>query len=231
LHILIIEDEQKLADMLKRGLEEYEYSVAVAYDGLKGWELASSKLYDLLILDIMLPGLDGITLCQRLRQAGSDMGILMLTAKDALADRVTGLDAGADDYLMKPFAFRELLARINAITRRGGKYPNSFLEAGELKLDLVSHQAIRLGKTISLSAKEFALLELLMRHPGQMLRRELIAEQIWHERVAHDSNIVDVYISFLRRKIDSGFQPKLIQTVQKAGYRLSVPDQSERGNG
>jgi DNA-binding response OmpR family regulator len=228
MRILIVEDEQKLAAVLKRGLEEYDYSVSVTYDGQEGLEMASSKNFDLLILDIMLPRLDGITLCQKLRLAGNDAGILMLTAKDALADRVNGLDSGADDYLVKPFVFRELLARINAICRRGASQSNASLEVGHLKLDLITHQAIRDGKKIDLTAKEFAVLELLMRHPGQLLSRETIAEQVWSEHFPQESNIVDVYISMLRRKIDNGYPTKLILTVQKIGYRLVVPGKIEQ---
>jgi DNA-binding response OmpR family regulator len=229
MRILVVEDEEKLAAVIKRGLEDYAYSVYVAHDGQEGWNQARSKKFDLILLDILLPKLDGIALCKKLREEGNEAGILMLTAKDALTDRVTGLDAGADDYLVKPFAFRELIARIQAICRRGTNPPNKTLEAGDLKLNLITHQAERDGKTISLSTKEYALLELLMRHPNQMLSRAVIAEKVWAEHFSNDSNVVDVYISFLRRKIDHGFQVKLIQTVQKLGYRLSIPEKNEQG--
>jgi DNA-binding response OmpR family regulator len=229
MRILVVEDEEKLAAVIKRGLEEYAYTVYVAHDGQEGLDRARAIKFDLIILDLMLPKLDGLTLCKELREQGNEVGILMLTAKDALTDRVTGLDAGADDYLVKPFAFRELIARIQAICRRGANQHNVTLEVGDLKLDLVTHQAERDGKTIPLSTKEFALLELLMRHPNQMLSRTIIAEQVWTDHFSNDSNVVDVYISFLRRKIDDDFQVKLIQTVQKLGYRLSIPAKNEQG--
>jgi heavy metal response regulator len=220
MRVLLVEDERKIAAFIKRGLEENAYIVDVVNDGQAGYEWARANEYDLLILDVMLPKMDGIQLCKKLRQEGQAAGILMLTARDTIEDRVTGLDAGADDYLVKPFAFRELLARLRALRRRNTSQRSTTLEVGDLTLDLVTHQAERQGILIDLTAKEFALLELLMRHPNHLLSRTVIAEHIWNYSFYHESNVVDVYISYLRRKIDEPFDVKLIQTVRGMGYRL-----------
>jgi heavy metal response regulator len=219
--VLVVEDEPKIAAFLKRGLEENAYAVDVARDGEEGLAWAQAFPYDLIILDIMLPKLDGVTLCRRLRAEGNRANILMLTAKDDIEDRVAGLDAGADDYLVKPFAFRELLARLRALQRRGGEQRTTRLQVADLVLDLVSHQAMRGGRTIELTAKEFALLEFLMRHPNQTLSRTVIAEHVWDYDFYNQSNVVDVYIRYLRKKIDDPFDLKLIQTVRGMGYRLT----------
>ena len=227
---LVVEDEQKIAAFIKRGLEENAYVVDVAYDGEEGYEWARTQEYDVIILDLMLPKLDGIQLCKKVRQEGQKAAILMLTAKDTVDDRVIGLDAGADDYLVKPFAFRELLARLRALRRRRTNRRTTTLEIGDLKLDLMTRQAERQGQVIDLTAKEFALLELLMRHPNHLLSRTVIAEYVWDYTFFHESNVVDVYISYLRRKIDDPFDVKLIQTVRGMGYRMVDPEKNEPSN-
>jgi len=227
---LVVEDEQKIAAFIKRGLEENAYVVDVAYDGEEGYEWARTQEYDVIILDLMLPKLDGIQLCKKVRQEGQQAAILMLTAKDTVDDRVIGLDAGADDYLVKPFAFRELLARLRALRRRRTNRRTTTLEIGDLKLDLMTRQAERQGQVIDLTAKEFALLELLMRHPNHLLSRTVIAEYVWDYTFFHESNVVDVYISYLRRKIDDPFDVKLIQTVRGMGYRMVDPEKNEPSN-
>jgi len=227
MRVLVVEDEPKIAAFIKRGLEENAYVVDVVYDGQEGYEWACTYEYDMIILDIMLPKLDGVQLCKKLRQEGQDISILMLTAKDAVDDRVTGLDAGADDYLVKPFAFRELLARLRALRRRGTSQRATTLEIGDLVLDLVTHRAERQGQVIELTAKEFALLEMFMRYPNQVLSRTVIAEHVWDYSFYHESNVVDVYVAYLRRKIDDPFDVKLIQTVRGMGYRLAEPEKNE----
>lgn len=229
MRVLVVEDEQKLAGVIKRGLEENGYGVDVVHDGRQGLEQARRHPYDFIILDIMLPKLDGLQLCRILRGEGQTAGILMLTAKDTIDDRVVGLDAGADDYLVKPFAFRELLARLRALQRRSSQEPATTLTAGDLTLDLVSHQAERQGQVIELTAKEFALLELLMRNPNLPLSRTVIANHVWDHGFYHESNVVDVYISYLRRKVDDPFDVKLIRTVHGRGYRLVAPQADEAG--
>lgn len=224
MRVLVIEDEPKIAAFIRRGLEENAYAVDVAHDGEEGYEWATSFDYDIIILDVMLPRLDGITLCKRLRQEGNNAAILMLTAKSEVDDRVAGLDAGADDYLIKPFAFRELLARLRALSRRGSEQRTTQLQVGDLTLDLIAHQATRGGHTIDLTVKEFALLELLMRHPNQVLSRTVIAEHVWDYDFYNQSNVVDVYIRYLRKKIDEPFEDKMIQTVRGVGYRLVDPN-------
>jgi heavy metal response regulator len=220
MRVLLVEDEPKIAAFVKRGLEENGYVVDVAPDGVEGHEWAQTVAYDFIILDVMLPEQDGVQLCRQLRAEGHPAAILMLTAKDAVEDRVRGLDAGADDYLVKPFAFRELLARLRALQRRTMGQQTATLKVEDLTLDLVIRQAKRQGQVIKLTAREFVLLELLMRHPNQLLSRTVIAEQIWDYSFYHESNVVDVYISYLRRKIDDPFEVKLIQTVRGMGYRL-----------
>lgn len=224
MRVLVVEDEHKIAAFIKRGLEENAYAVDVAYDGEEGYDWASSFDYDFVILDVMLPKMDGITLCKRLRQEGHQANILMLTARDSVDDRVAGLDAGADDYLVKPFAFRELLARLRAVARRGSEQRTTVLQVGDLRLDMMTHQAERGGRKIELTAKEFALLELLMRHPNQVLSRTVIAEHVWDYDFYSQSNVVDVYIRYLRRKIDDPFPEKMIQTVRGMGYRMVEPE-------
>jgi len=220
MRVLVVEDEHKIAAFVKRGLEENTYAVDVAYDGEEGYEWAQNFPYDFVILDIMLPKLDGVALCKRLRADGNQAHILMLTAKDDVEDRIAGLDAGADDYLVKPFAFRELLARLRALGRRGSDQRTTQLTLGDLTLDLIAHTAQRQNRMIDLTAKEYALLEMLMRHPNQVLSRTVIAEHVWDYDFYSQSNIVDVYVRYLRKKIDDPFDEKLIQTVRGMGYRL-----------
>lgn len=227
MRVLLVEDEPKMAAFIKRGLAENAYSVDVAQDGEEGHEWARTFAYDYIILDLMLPKLDGLQLCRRLRSEGNRARILMLTAKDTVEDRVLGLDAGADDYLVKPFAFQELLARLRALVRRNVEQQGVRLQAGDLSLDLITHQATRQGRTHDLSTKEFALLEFLMRHPNQVLSRTVLGEHVWGYDFFHQSNVVDVYIRYLRRKIDEPYCVKLIQTIRGTGYRLEVPPRDD----
>jgi DNA-binding response OmpR family regulator len=223
--VLVIEDEQKIASFIKRGLEEKAYAVDVAHDGLQGYSWAQSFEYDFIILDVMLPKMDGFELCRRLRSEGKMANILMLTAKDGIEDRVNGLDAGADDYLVKPFAFQELLARLRALRRRAdGQQRIPTIQVADLTLNLLTHQAIRGGQVIELSAKEFSILELFMRHPNQVLTRDVIAEHAWSYDFYKQSNVVDVFIRYIRRKIDDPFKVKLLQTIRGSGYRLVDPN-------
>jgi two-component system copper resistance phosphate regulon response regulator CusR len=221
--ILIVEDETKTGDYLKQGLTEAGFVTDLAREGWEGLELARAQPYDLLILDVMLPGLDGWQVLDRLRRAGRDTPVLFLTARDAVADRVKGLELGADDYLVKPFAFAELLARVRSLTRRGraGIEP-TVLRVADLELDLLRRRASRAGERIDLTAKEFALLELLMRRQGEVLPRSLIASQVWDMNFDSDTNVIDVAVRRLRAKVDDGFEPKLIHTVRGMGYVLEA---------
>ena len=223
MHILLVEDERTIAAYIKRGLEEQGYAVDLAGTGRGALEWSDSAAFDLIILDIMLPELDGVTVCRELRARGLRMPILMLTARDAVDDRVAGLDAGADDYLVKPFALKELLARLRALTRRADDASRTaVLECADLVLDTRTRRVSRAGRVIDLTSKEFAVLECLMRAPGHVLTRTLIADQVWNYEVYNQSNVVDVYIRNLRRKIDDPCPVKLIHTVRGAGYRLAV---------
>jgi len=222
MHILVVEDEKRLAALLRRVLTEERHAVDVAYDGPEGFDLASSGNYDLVILDLMLPGLDGLAISRRMREAGIDTPILMLTARGAVEDRVAGLNAGADDYLVKPFAMEELLARVGARLRRRAEPLDAAneLRVGDLTLDLVRHEVHRGGGAIELTAKEFALLEFLMRHPGQALTRTQITDHVWRYDLEALSNVVDMYIHYLRDKIDRGADRPLIRTVRGVGYKI-----------
>ena len=223
MRILIVEDEHKISAYLKRGLEEQGYAVDTAFTGIEALDWVQAAPYDLIILDIMLPEIDGITLCRELRVRGMRMPILMLTARDAIDDRVTGLDAGADDYLIKPFSFNELLARVRALLRRNQDAPKvTTLQVGDLVLDTLARRVSREGKRIDLTPKEYAILEFLMREKGRVLTRTQIAEHVWNYEVYNQSNIVDVYIRNLRRKVDDGYQLKLIRTVRGVGYQISA---------
>jgi DNA-binding response OmpR family regulator len=221
LYILAVEDERRLAQVVRRVLEEEGHTVDVAYDGEEGLAMAMDGTHDVIVLDILLPGIDGIEVCRSLRAGRVDTPILLLTALDAVEDRVRGLDAGADDYLPKPFAFQELLARLRALGRRRvqAREPNQ-LQAADLVLDLRRRRGERNGKTIELSPKEFALLEFLMRNEGRVITRTQILDHVWGYDYAPDSNLVDVYITYLRRKVDRGHDRKLIRTVRGAGYAL-----------
>jgi len=218
--ILIVEDERKIASFIRKGLEAEGYTVDAAYDGEQGLALAEANDYDLILLDIMLPKLDGVTLCRELREEGKEIPILMLTAKDAVADRVQGLDSGADDYLTKPFAFDELLARVRALLRRGGPKTLPKLQMADLVLDPSTREVQRAGQLIQLTNLEYRLLHYLMQNTGRVLSRTLIEEHVWGSSFDSFTNAVDVYISKLRKKIDWGFDKELIYTVREIGYVL-----------
>ncbi|MBX5451321.1 response regulator transcription factor [Thermogemmatispora sp.] len=222
MHILVVEDEKRLAYLLRRVLQEERHTVDLAHDGQSGLDLALSDTYDIVILDLMLPGIDGLEICRQMRAEHITTPVLMLTARGAIEDRVTGLNVGADDYLTKPFAMAELLARINALLRRRDRRfdDNLQLTVGDLTLDLVRHEARRAGRVIELTAKEFALLEYLMRHPGQVLSRTQIINAVWRYDIDALSNVVDIYIHYLRDKIDQGFAYPLIKTVRGVGYKI-----------
>ncbi|WP_153115726.1 heavy metal response regulator transcription factor [Rhodocyclus tenuis] len=222
--ILVVEDEPKTGDYLKQGLSEAGFVVDLARNGVDGLHLALSEVYDLAVIDVMLPGIDGWQLLQTLRAAGKELPVLFLTARDEVEDRVKGLELGADDYLVKPFAFTELLARVRTLLRRGSKAKEpDVLRAADLELDLLRRRVLRAGRKIDLTAKEFALLELLLRRQGEVLTRSLIASQVWDMNFDSDTNVIDVAIRRLRSKVDEGFEMKLINTVRGMGYVLEVP--------
>ena len=220
MRILVIEDEDKIAGFIKRGLKEEGYSAVTAANGEEGYALAATDNYDLIILDLMIPKMDGLSLCRRLRSENITTPILMLTAKYAVKDKVTGLDAGANDYLTKPFAFEELLARIRVLLRKQETYTKTTLQAGDLLLDLLTHKVTRAGKGIDLTSKEYALLEYLMRNKGAVITRTMISENVWDEHFDTLTNIIEVYINYLRNKIDRGHEKKLIHTLRGRGYVL-----------
>jgi len=217
--ILVVEDERKLADLLARGLREEGHAADVATEGEQALWMAQSAPFDAIVLDVMLPGIDGFEVCRRLRASEVWAPVLMLTARDAVEDRVSGLDAGADDYLVKPFAFDELLARLRALTRRAPTERPTMVEVGDLRLDPAAHRAWRAGVELDLSAKEFALLELFMRNPGIVLSRDQLLDGAWDMSFERRSNIIDVYVRYLRGKIGRDS----IDTVRGRGYRLREP--------
>jgi two-component system, OmpR family, response regulator len=217
---LVVEDEEKMAALIRRGLLEEGYAADIARTGEDALWMARATPYDVIVLDVMLPGRDGLSVCRELREAGVWSPILMLTALDGVEDRVAGLDGGADDYLTKPFSFVELLARLRALTRRAPPERPTVLEAGSLRLDPATRKAWRGNETIDLSAKEFALLETFMRHPGQVLSRLELLEHAWDYAYENRSNVVDVYVRYLREKIDRPFGLESIETVRGAGYRF-----------
>lgn len=221
MRILVIEDEKKVAEFIRNGLAEEGYAVDTAYEGDQGYFLAATNDYDAILLDILLPKMDGITLCTKLKSEGNQTPILMLTAKDAVKDKVRGLDAGADDYLTKPFAFEELLARIRASLRKKYVHQDAMLQVDDLLLDTITHTAVRSGEAIPLSIKEYALLEYLMRNAGAVVTRTMIAEHVWDINFETFTNVIDVYISYLRNKIDKGYDKPLIHTVRGRGYSIS----------
>ncbi|MCP4216010.1 MAG: response regulator transcription factor [bacterium] len=225
MRIILIEDDKKIAAFVKKGLEEEHYAIDVANDGEEGAYQATTNDYDLIILDIMLPGKDGIEICREIRSKKICTPILMLTAKTAIRDKVKGLDTGADDYLTKPFAFEELLARIRSLLRRKQTYKSAVLEVADLVMDPASHTVTRAGKRISLSGKEYGLLEYLMRNAGRVLTDTKIIEHVWDMNYAPESNIVKVYIHYLREKIDKGFDKKLIKTIRSLGYTIKDEDE------
>ena len=225
---LVVEDELRLGELLKRGLEREGYTVKVEVDGSAGLCAALAGGFDVIVLDAMLPGIDGFDICRRLRQDQSMVPLLMLTARDSVTDRIRGLDCGADDYLTKPFAFGELTARLRALVRRYQVTEPARLEVGDLTLDTETLVATRAGVSVDLTAKELALLEMLMRHAGQVLSRRVIFDEIWDFASYPSSNVVDQYVGYLRRKLDKPFGRNDIETVRGFGYRLRAPGQ--RGN-
>ncbi|MCZ7557203.1 MAG: response regulator transcription factor [Bacteroidia bacterium] len=220
MRILIIEDERKVADFVSRGLSEAGHAVHVVYDGPKGLERARADNYDLLILDVMLPGMDGFEILEQLRSEGSPSRILLLTALEQTQDKIRGLNLGADDYLTKPFDFEELIARVNALLRRGNQVQQDRYEVADLTLDIRTQVVIRADRRIDLTHREFMLLRYLFEHRDQVISRAMIGRQVWNLGYETGTNVIDVYINYLRRKIDDGFEHKLIQTVRGQGYRF-----------
>src|SRR3990172_9600914 len=222
MRILVVEDEHKIANSIKKGLEQETYAVDIAYDGERGFDLASSEDYDVIILDLMLPGLDGVTICKNLRKENNHSPILILTAKGEIDDKVMGLNSGADDYLAKPFAFSELLARIKALTRRPKRSLDTKLKVSDLTLNSLTYEVKRGNNNIELSKTEYALLEYLIRHKGKVLTKDQIINHVWDYDADVLPNTVEVYIGYLRNKIDKPFAGKepLIQTVRGFGYRI-----------
>ena len=222
MRILLVEDDAKVASFIRKGLEEEQYCVDLAEDGETGLAYALAGEHDLLILDIMLPVRDGMSILTELRRRHLDTPVLMLTAKDAVQDRVAGLNAGCDDYLPKPFAFAELLARTRALLRRRAGEKSVILRAGDPVLDPIAHRVTRAGRLIELTSREYSLLQYFLQHPNQVLTRTMIVEQVWGYDFDNFSNVVDVYVNYLRNKVDRGFEPKLIQTVRGVGYLLQI---------
>jgi two-component system copper resistance phosphate regulon response regulator CusR len=222
--ILIVEDERKVADALREGLEAERFEVSIAATGEEGFFLANEQRFDLVLLDLMLPRRDGIDVLTTLRKRGIDTPVLILTAKDAVEDRVYGLDRGADDYLVKPFAFSELLARIRALLRRGNGNKSAALVCEDLEIDLLSHKAARAGRLLDLTPKEFEVLAYLVRHKGQAVSREMLARDVWQviARATPLDNVIDVTIARLRRKVDDPFEAKLLRTVRGVGFLLGA---------
>ena len=221
MRLLLIEDEKKVADFVARGLRAERYAVDVASDGTSGWEMARGVDYDLIILDLMLPGLSGTEVLRRVRRQGGNAAVLVLTARDATNDKVENFEAGADDYLTKPFAFAELLVRVKALLRRPPATRTNVLRIADLEIDRLTQQVRRAGKRLELTAKEYALLEYLAAHPGRVLSRTMIIEHVWDESFEGLTNIVDVYVRHLRAKVDDPHPVKLIQTVRGVGYSLT----------
>ncbi|GAB3718186.1 response regulator [Spirosoma lituiforme] len=224
MRILIVEDEVKTVQSIKQGLEEHQWDVDVAYDGAMGFQLAVRSSYALIITDIILPGMNGLELCQKLRDANVSTPILMLTALGTTEDKIIGLDAGADDYLIKPFEFRELMARVRALTRRNNSVTQSanLLKIADLELNPDTKQVVRAGKEIALTAKEFQLLEYFLRHQGRVISKVELAEKLWDLTFDTGTNVIEVYINFLRKKIDKDFEPKLLHTQIGMGYVVKV---------
>lgn len=224
MRILVVEDEKKVASFIERGLAAENHAVDVAHDGETGLARVLGGEYDLVLLDLMLPKRDGIEVLREIRRRKLSVPVLLLTARASVADRVAGLDAGADDYLPKPFAFEELLARVRALLRRGKGGASAVLAVADLELDPASRRVTRAGRRIDLTAREFALLEFFLRHPGRVLSRSLIAQHVWGVDADSFTNVIDVYVNYLRKKIDQDFEPKLLGTVRGAGYVLKAPD-------
>ena len=222
MRILVVEDEKKIADFIKRGLKEEGYAVDSAYDGEQGLFLSKTSDYDLILLDLMLPKIDGYALFKQIRKDKIKTPVIMLTAKDAVKDKVAGLDLGADDYITKPFAFEELLARIRAVLRKRESPGSKAIQVEDLIMDLPAHKVTRKGIEIPLTAKEYSLLEYLMRNAGTVVTRTMISEHVWDINFETFTNVIDVYINYLRNKIDTGHKKKLIHTVRGRGYVLKV---------
>lgn len=220
MRILLVEDEERIASFIARGLKEAHYTVDVAKDGEKGLFMAEVNEYDLLILDIRLPVYDGITICRQLRSKKIEVPILMLSAKNTAEDKVRGLNCGADDYLAKPFAFKELLARVQALLRRNKPSQGGILKVADLELNQLTHKVTRQGKEIELTSKEYALLEYLMLNAGTVISRTVISEHVWHDDFDTFTNVIDVFMNYLRNKIDKGFSKHLIHTIRGSGYCL-----------
>jgi two-component system OmpR family response regulator len=220
MHVLVVEDEVKMAALIRRGLSEQGLAVDVAGSGEEALAMAAATSYDAIVLDVILPGIDGFETCVRLRRDGVWSSVLMLTARGSVEDRIAGLDGGADDYLTKPFSFAELVARLRALVRRGQAERPAIIEVGDLRLDPATRQVWRGEAEIELSAKEFTLLETFMRNPGHVLTRTQLLEQAWEYDYEHRSNVIEVYIRYLRRKIDQPFRVASLETVRGAGYRL-----------
>lgn len=222
MRILVIEDEKKVANFIKKGLEEEHYAVDTTFDGEMGLYMAENNEYDLIVLDLMIPKIDGLEVLKKIREKGSNVPILVLTAKDSVEDIVKGLDSGCDDYLTKPFEFLEFLARIRALLRRERLDKEPLLKIADLTLSPVTHKVTRGGKEIELTSKEYALLEYFMRNPNKVLTRTMISEHVWDYHFDSMTNVIDVYVNYLRKKIDKGFEPKLIHTLRGVGYILSA---------
>ena len=225
MRILVVEDEKKVANFIKKGLEEEHYAVDNAYDGESGLYMAEVNEYDLIVLDLMIPKIDGLEVLRRVRGNRNNVPILVLTAKDSVEDIVRGLDAGCDDYLTKPFEFLVFLARVRALLRREKVDKEPILRIDDLSLSLVTHKVMRGGKEIELTAKEYSLLEYFMRNPDKILTRTMISEHVWDYHFDSMTNLVDVYVNYLRKKIDKGFELKLIHTIRGVGYLLSATRQ------
>lgn len=226
MRILLVEDEPGVAQFIRQGLTEAGYAVDVAREGQEGLAYALAAEYDLFVLDIMLPKMNGLEILRELRAQRIKTPVLLLTARDRLDDRVRGLDSGADDYLIKPFAFPELLARLRALLRRPPLQVGAVLRMADLEMDTRKHEARRAGTSLDLTPREFSLLELLLRHPNQVLTRTQILEHVWNFDFYGDTNVIDVYIGYLRRKVDQGFSPPLIHTVRGIGYRMRAEEES-----
>lgn len=221
MRVLVIEDDRRISAVIKKGLTEDGFAVDTAFDGEEGQYLAESESYDLIILDLMLPKVDGITICKELRAKNIKTPILMLTAKTTVEDRVAGLDSGADDYLTKPFAYMELRSRVHALIRRSKQEASPILKIVDLELDPIKHKVIRAGKSLSLTPKEFAVLELLLRHKDEVVTRTMITEHVWDYNFDSMSNVVDVFVAALRRKVDKGAKIQLLHTIHGVGYKVS----------
>jgi two-component system, OmpR family, response regulator len=230
MRILVVEDEERVVALLERALERDGHEVDVATTGADGLEMATSTDYDVIVLDVVIPAPDGLEVCRLLRQRGRWAPILLLTARGSIEDRVNGLDAGADDYLAKPFSVSELRARVRALSRRSPRERTTPLEVGDLHLDPAERVVTRAGAVVALSPREFALLELLMRRPGEVLTRQEILEAVWEGAQEGSSNVVDVYVRYLREKLDRPFGRNTIETVRGAGYRLRAPDRPAAGD-